>query len=608
MIDGPPNVAQPAPVNPTAPRWLPRIGSPVYHVMLSAVAILILGPLGGISAAFMNFSIGFFVGGQVLAGILGSAVTLPYGPDGKHGANYMQTMAASVAGMCGMSALVQAMVWLGLPQPPTWQLMLYFMCIGMFGVGLGMLYTPILVDRLQLTYPSGLAVANILRALTDKQLLKRSIFKLGGSMVSGFGVSLAAMKLPALDGLWNLSVSTVGGGMIVGARIALPALWVALIGYAVTPHLVRIGWLEPGDHYRKIGFIISLGAIMGAAFLDVGLILVQAARRFRETGTSASEPAPDWKRVNMARLVAWVVFWGAATAIIGSQVLHQPMLFLLVAIGLCFIFVLVNGIALGISDFNPISSAFVMSVFIMAAIGLRDPGVGLLCAAILSIATSEGGDMQQDRSTGWRLGTNRTVQFRYQVIGIAMGAVLMVVFARIFMHFYPILNEDQFAHKNLPGAAHWQSAFTFKMVGALRGIVEYKPRTMQALGLGIGIGLLIEVARKAIKNNKAFKVFIKQGPAGRTTSFLLDAVFLPSPYAFAFGGFVELLSVQWWAIGGVVASLYEVAEARFFRSAATAEGNLPSDMSTMSLVGGGLIAGDALAALAAALIGFIQAS
>ena len=226
--------------------------------------------MGGISAAFMNFSIGFFVGGQVLAGILGSAVTLPYGPEGKHGANYMQTMAASVAGMCGMSALVQAMVWLGLPQPPFWQLVLYFLCIGMFGVGLGMLYTPILVDRLQLTYPSGLAVANILRALTDKQLLKRSIFKLGGSMAGAFGVSLAAAKIPALGGLWNLSVSTVGAGMIVGARIALPALWVGLIGYWQTPHLLQIGWLDKGDHYRAIGFIISLGAIMGAAMLDVG--------------------------------------------------------------------------------------------------------------------------------------------------------------------------------------------------------------------------------------------------------------------------------------------------------------------------------------------------
>src|SRR5260221_12471177 len=120
-------------------RFLPRIGSPGYHVLLTAVAILILGPLGGISAAFMNFSIGFFLGGQVLAGILGSIVTLPDGPEGKHGANYMQTMASSVATICGLGVLIQAMVWLGLPQPPTVQLIVYFICFCMLGVGICML-------------------------------------------------------------------------------------------------------------------------------------------------------------------------------------------------------------------------------------------------------------------------------------------------------------------------------------------------------------------------------------------------------------------------------------------------------------------------------------
>ena len=72
------------------------------------------------------------------------------------------------------------MTWLGLPEPPAWQLVLYFMCIGMFGVGIGMFYTPILVDRMQLPFPSGFAVANILRALTDRDLLRRSVAKLGG--------------------------------------------------------------------------------------------------------------------------------------------------------------------------------------------------------------------------------------------------------------------------------------------------------------------------------------------------------------------------------------------------------------------------------------------
>src|SRR5579859_2593266 len=274
-----PVTAAPPTAPPSPHKFLPRIGSPGYHILLSVVAILILGPLGGISAAFMNFSIGFFIGGQVLAGILGSTVTLPYGPEGKHGANYMQTMAASVAGMCAMAVLVQAMVWLGLPEPPAWQLILYFLCIGMFGVGVGMLYTPILVDRMRLAYPSGYAVANILRALTDKELLKRSISKLGTSMLIGYGAGLASLKVDLLSNI-GMSASTVGAGLIVGARIAIPALVVALIGVWQTPHLVRMGWLGPSDPYRKIGFVISLGTILGAAILDIGLILIEAARKF----------------------------------------------------------------------------------------------------------------------------------------------------------------------------------------------------------------------------------------------------------------------------------------------------------------------------------------
>src|SRR5512140_3123821 len=119
----------------TLRRYLPPINSRGYFILLGAVAILVLGPLGGITAAYMNFSLGFFVGGQVLAGILGSVVTYGYGAEGKHGANYMQTMAASVAGRMGLSVLSQAMTWLGLAEPPVWKLVLYFLSIGMFGVG-----------------------------------------------------------------------------------------------------------------------------------------------------------------------------------------------------------------------------------------------------------------------------------------------------------------------------------------------------------------------------------------------------------------------------------------------------------------------------------------
>jgi uncharacterized oligopeptide transporter (OPT) family protein len=467
-----------------------------------------------------------------------------------------------------------------------------------------MLYTPILVDKMQLAFPSGYAVANILRALTDKNLLKRSIAKLGGGMLGGYLGGLASLKIVSIEAL-GISTSTFGAGMIVGARIGIPALVVGLIGDWMKPYLVSIGWLEAGAPFRKIGFIIALGTILGAAIVDIGLILIQAVRRWRQKNAEPAAPQEDWKRVNNFRLVLWILFWGAGLVVVGSQVLHQPVFFLVVATLLCFLFVLVNGISLGISDSNPISSAFVMTVFILASVGLKDPAVGLMCASILLIACSEGGDMQQDRSTGWRLGTSRIVQFRYQVIGIAMGAVLAVVLAKVFMSAYPVLRADQFGH-HVEGAERWQSAMTYKFVGALRGITNAKGYVMTALRLGIAIGLVTEVARKLLKANATYKRFVRSGRTGFAADFLIDSVVLPSPYASSFGGFVELNTLYWWAGGGALSSFFDTwQERRKAREPKTENGEIPSDMSTMSLIGGGLIAGDSLAALSVGIYGLL---
>jgi uncharacterized oligopeptide transporter (OPT) family protein len=583
-----------------APRWawLPQPGTWKYYALLGAVGILILGPLGGLAASFMNFSLGFFVGGQVLAGILGSTVTFGYGAQGRHGANYIQTTAASVAGMSAMAVVIQAMVWLGLPQPPIWQLILYMLCIGMFGVGVGMLYTPILVDRLQLKFPSGLAVANILRALTDPELLRRSVVRLFGGMALGIAGGIGAAKTAVLGAI-DLSTSTFGAGMIVGARIGVAALAGGLVGWAMIPHFVSIGWLNPGEPFRKITFLIALGMIMGAALIDVSLILFRAYRRVRQRAAKPAEQE-DWKRTNMRRLVAWVVFWGIGIVVVGSQVLHQPVGYLVFAVLLVFVFALVNGISVGMVDSNPISSAFVVTVILMAAIGLKDPTIGLMAATVLLVATSEACDMQQDRSTGWRLGTNRTIQFRFQVAGIVMGAIMAVVFAELFMSAYPVLQLDQTTLPADKQPDKWASAMTYKFVGVLRSLTDDKPYQRTAIWVGVAIGFATEILRKVIKSRAAYKKFITTSRTGFATDFLLDAVVLPSPYASSFGGFVNLPTSTWFAAGGVVASIANSMPKRKDQAAA-----LPEDMSTASLVGGGLIAGDALAALGLGLAGLL---
>jgi uncharacterized oligopeptide transporter (OPT) family protein len=591
---------------PTAPRWawLPPIGSKRYYVMLALLGACVLGPLGGVTASYMNFSIGFFVGGQVLAGILGSTVTFGYGPEGKHGANYMQTAAASVAGMAGMGVLIQAMVWLGLPQPPVWQLMLFMGAIGMFGAGVGMLYTPILVDRLQLTFPSGLAVANILRALTDPVLLRLSVARLASGMGLGIAGGLAAAKL-GFVAAFELSTSTLGAGMLVGARIAIAALVAGITGTLLIPYFVSIGWLQAGDPFRKITFLLGLGLIMGAAILDIGQILIEAARRWRVPQVEVAVPVEAWQRTNTGRLLAWVVFWGAMVVWVGSGVLHQPVFFMSVAIVLVFIFAMVNGISLGISDSNPISSAFVTAVVLMAALGLKDPTVGMMAGGILLVATSVAGDMQQDRSTGWRLGTPRTIQFRFQVMGLVVGAILSVGFAKIFMSAYPVLLLDQTVMKAGQQPHQWLSAMTYKFVGVLRSLTEDKPYQRTAILLGLMVGFTVQVARKWLFANPAYRRFKNSGKVGGTTDFLIDAVLLPSPYAYSFGTFLSLATSAWFAIGGVISGVSNWAKERRGAASSAEDDALGDDMSTTSLIGGGLIAGDALAALGLGVAGLL---
>jgi hypothetical protein len=215
--------------------------------------------------------------------------------------------------------------------------------------------------------------------------------------------------------------------------------------------------------------------------------------------------------------------------------------------------------------------------------------------------------MQQDRSTGWRLGSNRAIQFRYQAAGIAMGSLLCVGLAQFFMRTKPVLRIDTFAHPD----AHvgiWQSAMTYKLVGAIRGIGHLAGYQVKALAIGLAIGIVVAVARRILAASRGYQRFIASGTFGFATGWIVDAIILSSPYASSTGGFLELTVSVWFAAGGVAGSLlaHKPAERSTAPTAATphepesADG-LPPDMSTTSLIGGGLIAGESLYALGAGL-------
>jgi uncharacterized oligopeptide transporter (OPT) family protein len=226
----------------------------------------------------------------------------------------------------------------------------------------------------------------------------------------------------------------------------------------------------------------------------------------------------------------------------------------------------------------------------------------LMAGTVLLVSTSVACDMQQDRSTGARLGTNRVIQFRYQVVGILVGAVLAVAFAKVFMAAYPVLLLDQTVMKASEQPAEWSAAMTYKFVGVLRSLTQDNPYQRTAIWTGVGIGFAIELARKLIKSRPRYRHFVASGRPGFAVDFVLDAIVLPSPYALSFGGFFNLHTSLWFGGGGVVSSVINT----YSKAKPSRDGKkLPEDMSSTSLFGGGLIAGDALAALALGIAGLL---
>jgi len=126
-------------------------------------------------------------------------------------------------------------------------------------------------------------------------------------------------------------------------------------------------------------------------------------------------------------------------------------------------------------------------------------------------------------------------------------------------------------------------------VGVLRSLTDPKPFQITAIWVGVGIGLAFQLARKILKPK----------------SFIVDAILLPSPYASSFGGFVEFATSMWWGLGGAASSIYNWStERRAAKKPATDA--LPEDMSATSLLGGGLLSGDAIAALAIGIFGLLS--
>ena len=171
--------------------------------------------------------------------------------------------------------------------------------------------------------------------------------------------------------------------------------------------------------------------------------------------------------------------------------------------------------------------------------------------------------MQQDCSTYWRLGTNRSIQFRFQVIGIAMGAVMSVVLARLFMKAYPVLAVNQFGTPARPAPKKWQAAMTHVRRRAQRPRRTRTRTSCSRSGSASASASSPKCCARSSSTTRGCKAWVKRGGFAYYTDLAVDCVFLPSPCTpRALAAFVELGTSVWFGLGGIFSSLLQTWQAK----------------------------------------------
>jgi hypothetical protein len=97
-----------------------------------------------------------------------------------------------------------------------------------------------------------------------------------------------------------------------------------------------------------------------------------------------------------------------------------------------------------------------------------------------------------------------------------------------------------------------------------------------------------------------YQRFIAYGTVGFAVGWTVDAVILGSPYASSTGGFLDFGTCAWFSGGSLLSSALSPRKRAPHPAPETGDA-LPEDMSTPSLLGGGLIAGESLYTLGAGI-------
>jgi putative OPT family oligopeptide transporter len=422
---------------------------------LSLLVGVVIGLLMTASFSYAALVLGFSTNGSPVAAILGWGIMRSIFKRGTIVENnIIQTIASAInTATAGVIFTVPILLIRG-AEFNIWWVGAATVAGAILGVGFIIPLRKQMLDIDRLRFPSGTAVASILRSPAEG--MKKSRLMLYGALLSAglyLIIQFPRLSLPQIiptsidlghllglpeyiNSIWAISLLSLGIGFIAG-RNGLFVLAGGILAYwFIAPFVISLGWvpadLSSGELtdfiHSKMTRPLGIGMLIGGSLISIALTLPALKATLKSFGVkNLKDNSTDELSIRILYFViggAFLLFFLAAYYTSNIGFFTSLIVSAVGTLWLWFAGIIVSQ-ATGMTDWTPISGMSLLAVAILMVFLPKDQVVvAVLIGAAISVAIAEGADMMQDLKTGYLVGSRPFKQQAVQLIVTGIGPVV----------------------------------------------------------------------------------------------------------------------------------------------------------------------------------------